>query len=311
MIRINLLRDLSVVKKKQKINIRLTIIVFAVFCIAAAIVYVAFKLVPAPVSDGGAKNAPLIRLPQKLVMPLKRIETPFDVVEDIVDDIHGGRFKVESLNRLSSPEHLSANERKLFERLFVRNAFAVFNSAIKAGMGFNTITIAADGSFFIFGITPDEKSAMAFQKELTESYIVSSADELSFENRFGESRRFFALKGFLNFNFIESAYEDDSWDYREVFRTTREQTLYDAMKIGESHGVRFKNKPEWIRREPFADVYRTLTRLQVEATYPALMKWISDISGKGVQLGFTKMNLTSVGGGKILAVAEIWLYSRN
>ena len=178
-------------------------------------------------------------------------------------------------------------------------------------MGFNTITLDADGAFFVFGVTQDESSAMEFQKEIVASNMISSADELSFESRFGESRRYFALKGFLNYNFVETAYEDDTWSLEENYKKARDQVLYDIVKLGESRGVRYKGKPEWIKSEPFASLKRDLVRMQIESTYPGLMRWITDIAETGVQMGFTKINLTSIGQGKVLAVVEVWVYSKN
>jgi hypothetical protein len=310
MIRINLLKELSVKKKKSRVSTGKIVGAFLVVVVLVAAVIFAMSMLSGS-SDVNQSEPSLIRLPKKILPRAEQIETPFDVVEDIVDDIHGGRFRVNELTRLSSPDHLSQNEKKLFERLFVRNVFLVLNSAIRKGMGFNTITLDAEGSFFVFGVTQDEASAMEFQKEMIASNMIASADELSFESRFGESRRYFALKGFLNYTFVETAYEDDTWSLVENYKNTRDQVLYDIVKLGESRGIRYKIKPEWIKSESFASLNRSLVKMQIESTYPGLMRWITDIAETGVQMGFTKINLTSIGNGKILAVAEVWVYSKN
>ncbi|MBL8027432.1 MAG: hypothetical protein JNL74_13510 [Fibrobacteres bacterium] len=310
MIRINLLKDLNVKSKKKKLPVKRILAAAGILIVLGIAVMAGLSMLNREEAAPEEETA-LIRLPKKILPKLHKVETPFDVVEDIVDDIHGGRFRVNGLTRLGSPSHLSPNEKKLFERLFVRNTFLAFNSAIKAGMGFNTITLDAEGSFFVFGVTQDEASAMAFQKDISGSNMIASAEELSFESKFGESRHHFALKGFLNFSFVETAYEDDTWTLDEQYKSTGEQVLFDVMRIGESQGIRFKSKPENIKEEPFLSVKRRLMRMQIESTYPGLMRWITDVAESGVQMGFTKINLTSVGKGRILAVAEVWLYSQN
>jgi len=258
---------------------------------------------------GGHK--PVIIQTQKRVVTLKEDTTPFDVVEDIVDDIHGGRFKIRVLNRLSSPAHLSVNEKKLYERFFIKNVFDVFNTAVRPGMGFNTITLDNLGNYFIYGVTPTETEAREFQTSLKKADAILEAEKLEFRKKFFETKTSFALKGFLNYNILERLYEDDSWKRDEVFKESKESVLYDMTQVGRSCGLQLTRPAEWGGFDVYGSAKKHTLWLQATATYPGLMKWVAALYERNFQIGYSKVNLTSIGGQKILVAVECFVYANH
>ena len=64
-------------------------------------------------------------------------------------------------------------------------------------------------------------------------------------------------------------------------------------------GLLTRSKPESTSEGPYMNVKRSLVHMQVEAGYAQLMRWFSDLAETGVQIGFTSVSLTSIGGSKI------------
>ncbi|OGS36864.1 MAG: hypothetical protein A2293_08295 [Elusimicrobia bacterium RIFOXYB2_FULL_49_7] len=248
---------------------------------------------------------------KKEIVPLKKEVTPYDVVEDIVEDIQGGRFKVESLHRLSSPANLSYTEKKIYERFFVKNTFDIFNACIQPGMGFNTITLDNQGNFFIFGVSPDAKSVHAFQKILKGQDAILSADTLHIWREMGESRLLFALKGFLSFNIIDRFYEEDTWNEKETVPASSKTVLADMMRCGKAAGITGFKKMEWGEVEPYGAYRQYRLLLQLECPYGALMKWIRAMYEDNLQIGYPRISLTSTKGDKVLTAIEFYLFAKN
>lgn len=238
-------------------------------------------------------------------------ETPFDVVEDVVDDIHGGRFKVKDLNRLSSPSHLSPNEKKLYERFFVKAAFDAFNTTIQEGMGFNTITLDNEGNFFVYGVTKGVEAGNAFRDALQKEDCILKADDLSFKQGWGDSKPHFALKGFLNYNILERFYDLEAAEKEETLKESPENVFYEMRKLGEARGIRFVKAGEWGQAEPFGIGRKHIVRFQLESTYGSLMKWIGELYDRNLQIGFSRVSLTSIGQQKILSAIECYVYAKN
>lgn len=250
-------------------------------------------------------------LRKKIIAPLKRELTPFDVVEDIVDDIHGGRFKIRTLNRISSPKHLSVNERKIYERFYVKNAFDVFNACIRPGMGFNTITLDNEGNFFLYGVAGSDAGARDFRDALSRQESILQADTLDFRRVFGRSELFFALKGFLSFNIIDRFYESDAWNETETIPASPKTVLAEVVRLGKQNGVTVFKRIEWGGDEEYGADKKHVLRLQAECPYPALMRWIKSLYQENCQIGFSSISLTSIGPEKILVAAELYVYSKN
>ena len=304
MIRINLLQSNAVRKapRHRAIPIKplIGLVLFAIVMTSGFFIYQALS-VPKDTTIEHKKKVPVF----------KSEETPFDVVEDIVDDIHGGRFKVKELNRLSSPVHLSPNEKKLYERLFVKNAFDAFNTTIQADMGFNTITIDNEGNFFVYGMTQTLDACNAFREELEKQDCILKVDDLSFKKSFNENKTHFAMKGFLNYNILESFYEVDGTEKDEVLKESPDNVMADLRKMGEARGIRFVKKPEWMAKEDYGAAKKHRVGLQIESTYSGLMKWINEVYEKDCQIGFSRISLTSIGQQKILSSIECFIYARN
>ena len=303
MIRINLLQSrTAVVKRSRAIPVKpiLSLLFFAAVMTGGFLLYQVLSV---------QKNAPVEH--RKTTAAFKSEETPFDVVEDIVDDIHGGRFKVKSLNRLSSPAHLSPNEKKMYERLFVKAAFDAFNTTIQTGMGFNTITLDNEGNFFVYGVSQTLEAGNAFRDELVKQDCILKVDELSFKKGWGEAKTHFAMKGFLNYNILERFYESDAVSKVEEIKESAENVLYGMRKCGEDLGVRFVKPAEWGDSEPFGNAKKHTLRMQTESTYSGLMKWVNTLYERNMQIGFSRISLTSIGQGKILSAAECYVYARN
>jgi hypothetical protein len=308
MIRINLLRSRSMPRRRRLpgITVRLPYTKILIVLVLLSVGYGGWTLYCFLKTD---KHT--VILTQKRVVTIKEDTTPFDVVEDIVDDIHGGRFKIKVLNRLSSPAHLSVNEKKLYERFFVKNAFDVFNAAIRPGMGFNTITLDNLGNFFVYGVTPSETSAREFQSDLKKADNILEADKLDFRKKFFDAKISFALKGFLNYNILERFYEDDSWKREETFTETKENVLYNMTQIGKSFGVQLTRPADWGNFDTWGTAKKHTLLLQLTATYPGFMKWVSALYERNFQIGYSKVNLTSIGGQKILIAVECYVYAKN
>ena len=106
MIKINLLKSREIRPRRSRALPLKPILALLVFAVVMTCGYFAYQTL-------STQQAPPLEHKKKTAV-FKSEETPFDVVEDIVDDIHGGRFKVKNLNRLSSPAHLSPTEKKLY-----------------------------------------------------------------------------------------------------------------------------------------------------------------------------------------------------
>lgn len=256
-----------------------------------------------------APGVKLVRVKQ--ITPLKREVTPFDVVEDIVDDIQGGRFKVKSLNRLSSPVHLSPNEKKVYERFYIKLAFDVLNACIRPGMGFSTITLDHYGNFFVYGAAERADEVHAFRAALLKQESILEADTLDFKRPFGGAGLLFALKGFLSFNIIDRFYEDDSWSANETLPASSRTVLADVVRLGKQSGVASFKRIEWGGYEPYGAAKKHALRLQLECPYGALMRWIKAMYEQNCQIGYSRISLTSQGRDRVMVAAELYVYSRN
>jgi hypothetical protein len=302
-IRINLLQSrLSEVKRTRVIPVKpiLSLLLLAAVMTGGFLLYQTLSV---------EKSAPVEH--RKTTAAFKSEETPFDVVEDIVDDIHGGRFKVKTLNRLSSPAHLSPNEKKMYERLFIKAAFDAFNTTIQTGMGFNTITLDNEGNFFVYGVAQDVEAGNTFREALEKQDCILKVDELSFKKGWGESKTHFAMKGFLNYNILERFYESDAVSKVEEIKESAENVLFEMRKSGDALGIRWVKPAEWGESEPFGVAKKHTVRIQAEATYSGLMKWITAMYERNLQIGFSRMNLTSIGQGKVLSALECYVYAKN
>ncbi|MFH0919243.1 MAG: hypothetical protein V1913_02685 [Fibrobacterota bacterium] len=308
MIRINLLspRSLSRRKRLPVVSFHLPVKKILLLLVLLTAGYAAWT-----VTRYVRSQKPAVIMAPHREVTVKETTTPFDVVEDIVEDIHGGRFKVRMLNRLSSPAHLSVNEKKLYERFFIKNTFDLFNASVRSGMGFNTITLDNIGNFFIYGTTPSETEAREFQSELKRADGILQADELDFKKKFMEAKTSFALKGFLNYNILEQFYDDDSWKREESYRESKEAVLYDMTQLGKAYGLQFTRAAEWGSFDVYGVARRHTVRLQLTATYAGFMKWLSALYERNFQIGYSKVNLTSIGGQKILIAIECYVYAKN
>ncbi|OGJ90932.1 MAG: hypothetical protein A2268_09840 [Candidatus Raymondbacteria bacterium RifOxyA12_full_50_37] len=302
MIKINLLHTKVHDRRKRRFPIK-------VFLALALFIAAGYALFQANHIYSEKKGMKVVK--RQRIVNLKRDCTPFDVVEETVDDIHGGRFKVKNLNRLSSPAHLSVNEKKLYERLYVNTVFDALNSAIKPGMGFNTISIDNYGNLFVYGITKTREEAEAFRADLEKQECILNVEELQFKDVFREDRLLFALKGFLSYNVIEKYYEDDTWEKKEVISASKKTVLENVIVVGQGEGVsRFRNI-EWGDFEEYGTDKKHTVRFQIESAYPALMGFIKHLYRVNYQVGYSQINLTSVGNQKILAAIEMYIYSKN
>jgi hypothetical protein len=278
--------------------------VAAGLCIVAACAVIYFLkglLTSAPDAGIGGDNR---------IAPLNRGLSSFDMVEGIVDGIRGGRVKVRSPSRRSPSVRLPADEKKVFERFFVKNAFDVFNACIRPGMGFNTITLDNRGGFFIYGASP-AAAVHGFRECLAGQESILQADTPDFKRSFGDSRLRFVLKGFLSFNIIDRFCEDDTLRVKETLPASRKSVLADMVRLGKRHGITVFRRIEWGAYEEYGAGRKHALRIQVECSYSAFMRWIKAMAEQNCQIGYSRVSLTSVGTEKILAVMEMDVYSGN
>lgn len=305
MIKINLLRSSAQLKNKP------LKIPFKVIITSLLIIIIAFfggNYLYNKIKQDGEKYKVV---KSERIVRIKKDKTPFDVVEDIVDDIHGGRFKIKSLNRLSSPANLSVNEKKIYEKFFVKNIFDVFNQKIKKGMGFNTINLDNDGNFFIYGLTPNKNIAREFREEIIKTPSVLKADALKFKKLKNEKNIRFALKGFLNYNIIEEFYNDDTWKKNEEIKYSKKTVLFAIIKTAKNCGAKKVSNLNWGTFEKYGAARKYSVMFQIESDYKALMCWINTIYKNNFQIGFARLNSVSITSKKILTAVEIYVYAKK
>jgi hypothetical protein len=243
---------------------------------------------------------------------LKKIESvPFDAAEDIVDDIRGGRFKEKNPNRVRSLSPLSSDEKTRYERLFVKTVFDAFNASIQPGIGFNIIALDNEGNFFVVGVTQRIEDGNAFREELEKQDCILNAGELSFKKGRGESKTRFAMKGFLNYHILDRFYEPVRVNQNDDLKESRENVLSDIQELSNAYGLRFVKPAEWSESESFGTAAKHTVRLQIESTYGGLMKWINAMAERKLQIGFSRISLTTIGQGKILSAVECYVYAQN
>jgi hypothetical protein len=245
------------------------------------------------------------------IAPLKGELASFDMAEDIADGIRGGRVKVRALSRRSPPVRLPADEKRIFERFFVKNAFDVFNACIRPGMGFNTITLDNRGNFFIYGVSREAAEVHGFRECLTGQESVLQADTPDFKSSFGNSRLRFVLKGFLSFSIIDRFTGDDTLKVKETLPASRKTVLADMVRIGKRHGITVFRRIEWGASEEYGGGRKHTLRIQVECSYGAFMQWVKAMAEQDCQIGYSRVSLTSMGKERILAVMEMAVYSGN
>jgi hypothetical protein len=302
MIKINLLRFQKIYQRKKPVPpLKVALPALAVILLIGAGIFLLQYF---------GQHSGMGILGKKKNTSLKKEATSFDMVEDIVDDIRGGRFKVRGLQRLSSPAQLSVNERKAYERFFVKKVFNAFNTHIRPGLGFHTITLDSYGNFFIYGLTHSRVEANAFREDLKKEDCILKADELEFKKKFGKRKLRFILKGFLNHN-LKQFKKDDIRERKEILQESPKSVLGEVIRACKSSGVGKVRKVEWGDVEPYGAGKRQSVRIQMESTYGALMRWIRRVYEKNLQIGYSKINLTPIGASKILVAVELYIYARS
>jgi hypothetical protein len=246
-------------------------------------------------------------------VPAARSEGPtsFERVEGIVEDIRGGRFKARAPGRRGPLDRLSADERKAYERIFVSEAFDVFNGCIRQGMGFNTITLDNAGNFLIYGTSPSARTVHDFRRCLSGQAAVREADAPDFKPFFLGSSLRFTLQGSLNAGTPDVPVGGDTSKAEEALPPGPKAALAGMVKLGKQRGITAFRRVQWGASAASGTGRRHALRIQVECSYGAFIRWVKAVHEKGCPVGYACVNLTSVGDDRILAALEMAVYSRN
>lgn len=313
MIKINLLRETksnSGKKFKFKFPAKTIIILAAISCIGIAGFYIKTNILNKNENKDIWQDNKIVRKTRKV--KIKRKTTPFNIQENTVDEIYGGRFKIKDLIRLSSPENLSVNEKKFFEKFYIKNLIDIINSAVYKfnTLGFSSLSFDNTGNIYIHGLTKQKKHARKFRENLDLNPSILEMTAVKFKESKDNKGFLYTVKGYINYNIINKIYSDDSWDIRDRYSKTSKNVLQKIYIYAKKNKVKITKK-KLGSSTSFGKHKKYKFEMSCSGKYGNMVNFIEKMYTANIQIGYKSLNILALRNGLCRTHFKMYIYSDN